>query len=143
MDFDGMSREELVQHIQEMNDYMDNVIVFWGGKREFRETFEQVARNHEGEYTQEEARNASVILESDGAFDKFVELVRDSFERGGISYVLSEKISAIMEEVATRSARLDTRWSVAAGPIFIIFISRSEEFRVDKSPGIHIMNTIL
>ena len=102
MDFDGMSREELVQHIQEMNDYMDNVIVFWGGKREFRETFEQVARNHEGEYTQEEARNASLILESDGAFDKFVELVRDSFERGGISYVLSEKISAIMEEVATR-----------------------------------------
>jgi hypothetical protein len=102
MDFDGMSREELVQHIQQMNDYMDNVIVFWGGKREFRETFEQVARNHEGEYTQEEARNASLILESDGAFDKFVELVRDSFERGGISYVLSEKISAIMEEVATR-----------------------------------------
>jgi hypothetical protein len=102
MDFDGLSREELVQHIQQMNDYMDNVIVFWGGKREFRETFEQVARNHEGEYTQEEARNASLILESDGAFDKFVELVRDSFERGGISYVLSEKISAIMEEVATR-----------------------------------------
>ena len=102
MDFDGMSREELVQHIQEMNDYMDNVIVFWGGKREFRETFEQVARNHEGEYTEEEARNASLILESDGAFDEFVELVRDSFERGGISYVLSEKISAIMEEVATR-----------------------------------------
>jgi hypothetical protein len=102
MDFDGMSREELVQHIQQMNNYMDNVIVFWGGKREFRETFEQVARNHEGEYTEEEARNASVILESEGAFDKFLELVRDSFERGGISYVLSEKISAIMEEVATR-----------------------------------------
>jgi hypothetical protein len=102
MDFDGMSREELVQHIQEMNNYMDNVIVFWGGKREFRETFEQVARNHEGEYTEEEARNASVILESDGAFDVFVEMVRDSFERGGISYVLSEKISAIMDEVATR-----------------------------------------
>jgi len=102
MDFDGMSREELVQHIQEMNDYMDNVIVFWGGKREFRETFEQVARNHDGEYTQEEARNASLILESEGTFDEFVELVRDSFERGGISYVLSEKISAIMEEVATR-----------------------------------------
>jgi hypothetical protein len=105
MDFDGMSREELVQHIQQMNDYMDNVIVFWGGKREFRETFEQVARNHEGEYTQEEARNASLILESDGAFDKFVELVRDSFERGGISYVLSEKISAIMEEVAARHSK--------------------------------------
>ena len=102
MDFDGMSREELVQHIQEMNNYMDNVIVFWGGKREFRETFEQVARNHDGEYTEEEARNATLLLESEGAFDEFVELVRDSFERGGISYVLSEKISAIMEEVATR-----------------------------------------
>ena len=102
MDFDGMSREELVQHIQEMNNYMDNVIVFWGGKREFRETFEQVARNHEGEYTEEEARTATLLLESEGAFDEFVELVRDSFERGGISYVLSEKISAIMEEVATR-----------------------------------------
>jgi hypothetical protein len=102
MDFDGMSREELIQHLQEMNDYMDNVIVFWGGKREFRETFEQVARNHDGEYTEEEARNATLILESEGAFDEFVELVRDSFERGGISYVLSEKISAIMEEVAAR-----------------------------------------
>jgi hypothetical protein len=105
MDFDGMSRDELVKHIKELNDYMDNVIVFWGGKKEFRETFAQVARNHEGEYTQEEARNASIILESDGAFDKFVELVRDSFERGGISYVLSEKISAIMEEVASRYRR--------------------------------------
>jgi hypothetical protein len=102
MDFDGMSREELIQHIQEMNDYMDNVIVFWGGKRDFRETFEHVARNHDGEYTEEEARNATLILESEGAFDEFVELVRDSFERGGISYVLSEKISAIMEEVAAR-----------------------------------------
>jgi hypothetical protein len=105
MDFDGMSREELVQHIQQMNDYMDNVIVFWGGKREFRETFEQVAGNHDGEYTEEEARNASLILDSEGAFDEFVELVRDSFERGGISYVLSEKISAIMEEVAARHSK--------------------------------------
>ncbi|MGO9568151.1 MAG: hypothetical protein ACLP5H_11470 [Desulfomonilaceae bacterium] len=102
MDFDGMSREQLVQHVKELNDYMENVIVFWGGKREFRETFEQVARNHDGEYTEEEAHNASIILESEGAFDRFIELVRDSFERGGISYVLSEKISAIMEEVATR-----------------------------------------
>ncbi len=102
MDLDEMSREELVQHIKEMNDYMDNVIVFWGGKKEFRETFEQVAGNQDGEYTEEEARNASVILNNDGAFDEFVELVRDSFERGGISYVLSEKISAIMEEAAAR-----------------------------------------
>ncbi len=102
MDLDGMSREELVQHIKELNEYMDNVIVFWGGKKEFRETFDQVAENQDKEYTEEEARNAAVILKSDGAFDEFVELVRDSFERGGISYVLSEKISAIMEEVASR-----------------------------------------
>jgi hypothetical protein len=102
MDLDGMSREELVQHIKELNEYMDNVIVFWGGKEEFRETFEQVSKNSDGEYTHEEARNASVLLESDGAFDEFINLVRDSFERGGISYVLSEKISAIMEEVASR-----------------------------------------
>lgn len=103
MDFDGMSREELIRHIREMNDYMDNVIVFWGGKREFRETFAQVAQNGDGEYTEEEARNAATILGTEGAFDDFVELARDSFERGGISYVLSEKISAIMEEVASKS----------------------------------------
>jgi len=102
MDFDHMSRDELIRQIQELNEYMDNVIVFWGGKREFRETFQQVARNDDGEYTEEEARNASIIVESDKAFDEFIELVRDSFERGGISYVLSEKISAIMEEVASR-----------------------------------------
>ncbi|MGB6067801.1 MAG: hypothetical protein WBG50_23590 [Desulfomonilaceae bacterium] len=105
MDFDGMSREELVQHIKEMNDYMDNVIVFWGGKREFRETFQQVAKNDDGEYTEEESRNAASILEDGRAFDEFIELVRDSFERGGISYVLSEKISAIMEEVASKHRR--------------------------------------
>jgi hypothetical protein len=102
MDLDEMSREELVQHINELREYMDNVIVFWGGKTEFRETFEQVARNDDKEYTEEEAGNASIILGSDGAFDEFVEMVRDSFERGGISYVLSEKISAIMDEVASR-----------------------------------------
>jgi hypothetical protein len=102
MDLDEMSREELVQHIKELNEYMENVIVFWGGKMEFRETFEQVARNNDKEYTEEEARNASIILDGDGAFDEFIALVRDSFERGGISYVLSEKISAIMEEVASR-----------------------------------------
>ncbi len=105
MDFDGMSREELIQHIKEMNDYMDNVIVFWGGKREFRETFQEVASNNDGEYTEEESRNAATILEDGRAFDEFVKLVRDSFERGGISYVLSEKISAIMEEVASKDRR--------------------------------------
>jgi hypothetical protein len=105
MDFDGMSREEMVQRIKELNDYLDNVLVLWGGKREFRETFEEVARNHNREYTDEEARNADLILQAEGAFDEFVQLVRDSFERGGISYVLSEKISAIMEEVASRHRR--------------------------------------
>ncbi len=41
-------------------------------------------------------------FENDGAFDEFIELVRESFERGGINYVLSEKVSAIMQEVAER-----------------------------------------
>lgn len=97
-----MDKEELIAHIKEMNDYMDNVIIFWGGKKEFRETFSQVAENRDDEYTAEEARNAATILKSERAFDEFIELVRDSFERGGISYVLSEKISALMEEVASR-----------------------------------------
>ena len=102
MDYEHMDKEELIAHIKEMSDYMDNVIVFWGGKREFRETFSQVAENGGDEYTADEARNAAIILGSEGAFDEFVALVRDSFERGGISYVLSEKISALMEEVASR-----------------------------------------
>lgn len=97
-----MSREELVRYVEEMNDYMDNVIVFWGGKREFRDTFSQVAENKDLEYTEEEARNAAILLQSEGAFEEFIQMVRVSFERGGISYVLSEKISAIMEEVASK-----------------------------------------
>jgi hypothetical protein len=102
MNFEEMNREQLVEQLKELNQYMDNIIVFWGGKREFRETFQQVADNAEDEYTTEEARNAKVILESEGAFDEFIELVRDSFDRGGINYVLSEKVSAIMQEVAER-----------------------------------------
>lgn len=102
MDLESMTREQLLHHIKELNEYMENVVVFWGGKREFRETFQQVARNSEGEYTDEEARNASILLEADGAFDSFVEMLRDSFERGGINYLLSEKISAIMDEVASK-----------------------------------------
>jgi hypothetical protein len=102
MDLENMSREELVSHIEEMNDYMENVIVFWGGKREFLKTFADVAANETQEYSDEEAKNASVILEAEGAFDEFIELIRDSFERGGINYMLSEKISALMEEVASR-----------------------------------------
>jgi hypothetical protein len=101
MDLDTMSREELIAYIQEMNEYMDNVIVFWGGKREYRETFEEMARNSEG-YSEDEARNARLILEKPGAFDEFIELIRDSFDKGGINYLLAEKISAIMDEVASR-----------------------------------------
>lgn len=102
MDFDKMNREELIERVKELNDYMENVIVFWGDKRDFRETFKQVAENRDGEFTDEEARNASLILETDGAFEEFIELVRDSFDRGGINYLISEKISAVMEEVAER-----------------------------------------
>ena len=102
MDIAKMTREELIDHIREMNDYIDNVVVLWGGKRQFRETFEAVARNESGEYTKEESANAKIIIETEGAFDEFIEMVRDSFERGGINYVLSEKISALMEEVASR-----------------------------------------
>ncbi len=103
MDFDNMSREELIQQIRETNDYLDNVIVFWGGKREYLETFREIAENNPGgEYSDEEVRNAKTILERPGAYDEFVELVRDSFEKGGINYLLAEKISAIMEEVASR-----------------------------------------
>lgn len=102
MDIESMSREELIAHIKEMNAYMDNVVVFWGGKRELRETLAEVAANRDGEYTEQEARNAAVILKTQGAFEEFVELLRDSFERGGINYMLSEKISALMEEVVSR-----------------------------------------
>lgn len=105
MDFDRMTREELVRHIKELEEYMDNVVVFWGGKREFRNTFRDVVRNESGEYTQQEAANAAVILGSQEAFDEFIQLVRDSFERGGINYVVSEKLSALMEEVARRHGK--------------------------------------
>ncbi len=102
MDLEDMSREELIQKIEEMSDFMENVLVFWGGKSEYRKTFEEVAKNEKGEYTDQEAQNADVIIQREGAFDAFVELVRDSFDRGGISYVISEKISVLMEEVASR-----------------------------------------
>jgi hypothetical protein len=102
MDLESMTREELLQHIKELNQYMENVVVFWGGKQEFKETFRQVAQNSDGEYTDEEAQNAAVLLEAEGAFDNFIEVLRDSFDRGGINYLLSEKISALMDEVASR-----------------------------------------
>lgn len=102
MNLAEISREELVQRIKEMQDYMDNVIVFWGGRREIRETLVQVAENKDGEYTQEEARSAEILTRSDDAFDEFIQTIRDSFERGGINYLISEKISDIMEEVAAK-----------------------------------------
>ena len=105
MDFESMSRQELIRHLEELNKYMDNVVVFWGGKREFRETFGQVAENRNNEYTEQEAANARTILQSEGAFEDFIEMVRDSFERGGIEFFLSEKITALMEEVAGRCGK--------------------------------------
>lgn len=102
MKYDEMSREELIRHIMELDAYHDNVIVFWGGKKEFQETFAQVIENKDGEYTAQEIQDASIILNTPGAFDDFVELVRDSFDRGGINYALSEKITSIMQEVADR-----------------------------------------
>ncbi|MDQ1238968.1 MAG: hypothetical protein QG577_1153 [Thermodesulfobacteriota bacterium] len=108
MKYDDMSREELIRHIIALEEYHENVIVFWGGKKEFRDTFAQVIDNRDGSYTEEEVQDASIILNTPGAFDDFVELVRDSFDRGGINYVLSEKISSIMQEVADRHGRNKT-----------------------------------
>jgi hypothetical protein len=103
MGLENMTREELVERIKELTDYMDNVVVFWGGKRELRATLEEVARNESGEYSQEEARNAAIIVGTRGAFEAFIELVRDSFDRRGINYIISEKLSALMEEAAARA----------------------------------------
>jgi hypothetical protein len=100
MDYESMSCEELIKEIKNINEYMDNIIVFWGDKKGFRLMFEDVASNKTGEYTQEEAQNAKFILDTEGAFDQFIELLRDSFERGGIYHAISEKMSYIMEQVA-------------------------------------------
>ena len=105
MNPDDMTREALVQRVREMTDFFDNVVVFWGDKRRLLANFREVADNKQGEYTPEEAANARTILDRPGAFENFIELTRDSFERGGISYVLSEKISALMEEVASHHRR--------------------------------------
>ena len=102
MDLEQMSREELLEHVRELNRQMENVVVLWGGKKELRETLEEVSRNESNAYTQEEATNARIILESERGFEDFIELLRDSFERGGINYAISEKMSALMEETANR-----------------------------------------
>ncbi len=105
MNLETATREELISEIREMLEYMDNVIVFWGGKKEYRDAFARVAQNADNEFTVEEARNAGIILESEGGFDTFLELVRESFDRGGINYMLSEKVSSIMEEVVRRYSK--------------------------------------
>ncbi|MBI4962879.1 MAG: hypothetical protein HY913_06365 [Desulfomonile tiedjei] len=102
MELDELSREELVQRIKEMKDHMDNVIVLWGGKREMRETLAHVEENKDGEYTEQEAGNAGILVRSGAAFNEFIEMIRLSFDRGGINYVVSEKLSDIMEEVASK-----------------------------------------
>ncbi len=107
MDIENLTREELIQRIRDLKRDMDNVLVFWGGRREFRETLEDVARNEGGEYTAEEVRNAATILQSHGAFDELIQLIRESFEKGGINYVIAEKITALMDEIASR-IRKDT-----------------------------------
>ena len=102
MDLDSMTKEDLIAHIKKLQEDLSNVIVFWGDKRAYRETFDEVARNEDSEYTEEEARNASILLNHQGAFELFIELVRNSFDRGGISYAISENISALMQEAAER-----------------------------------------
>ncbi len=100
MDYLSMTRDELLKEISALNEYMANVIVFWGDKKGLRSMFEDVARNDTDEFTQEEAQNAKFILETDGAFEQFIELLQDSFERGGIYHAISEKMSYIMEQVS-------------------------------------------
>jgi len=102
MNLESMSREQLIEQIKEMNEYMDNVVVFWGGKKQFKDTFQDVAGNEAGEYSDEESANAKILSESEAAFNEFINLARESFERGGINYLLSEKVSDLMEEAASR-----------------------------------------
>ncbi len=102
MELDTMSREALIQHIREMNDYLDNVIVLWGDKRELRETLTLVAENPDKEFTDQESTHAHIILNHDGAFEEFVEMLQESFDRGGINFAISESMSAIMQTVADK-----------------------------------------
>ncbi len=102
MELDTMSREALIQHIREMNDYLDNVIVLWGDKRQLRETLTLVAENPDHEFSDQEAAHAATILRSDGAFEELVEMLQESFDRGGINFAISEKMSAIMQTVADK-----------------------------------------
>jgi hypothetical protein len=105
MEFESVNREELaarLQELKELREHFEDTVVFWGSKRQMRDTFQEVAENASGEYTDEEAANAQIILKDEGAFDTFIELTRESFDRGGINYVISEKLSALMQETAAR-----------------------------------------
>lgn len=102
MDYSAMTREELVKRLGELDSFMSDVVVFWGSKNGLRQTFEAVAENASEEYTDAEVENAKLLTEMPGAFNEFIQLVRDSFERGGINYAISEKISELMDEAAKR-----------------------------------------
>jgi hypothetical protein len=102
MDYENMSKEGLIEKLRAQDEYLSNIIVFWGDKREYKKIFEEVARNETGEYTEEESRSAQILANNQSAFEEFVELTQASFERGGISHILSEKVSALMEEAASR-----------------------------------------
>jgi len=100
MNYEEMTKEELAKELRALNDYMENIVVFWGDKKGFRAMFEEVACNDNSDYTPQEAVNAKYILETEGAFERFIELLQDSFEKGGIYHAISEKMSYIMEQVA-------------------------------------------
>lgn len=100
MDYESMNREELLKELLSLHEYMSNVIVFWGDRKSLWSMFNDVARNEADEFTNEEAQNAKYIVETEGAFEEFVRLLQDSFDRGGIYHAISEKMSYIMDEVA-------------------------------------------
>jgi hypothetical protein len=100
MNYEEMTKEELAKELRALNDYMENIVVFWGDKKGFRAMFKEVACNDKSDYTPQEAVNAKYILETEGAFERFIELLQDSFEKGGIYHAISEKMSYIMEQVA-------------------------------------------
>jgi hypothetical protein len=105
MEPESLSREQLavkLNELRELKNFIEDTVVFWGSKSQMKETFKEVAENAGGEYTDEEAQNARIILQSESAFETFLELTRESFERGGINYAISEKMSALMQETAAR-----------------------------------------
>jgi hypothetical protein len=99
MDIEAMSREDLIVHLRQLTAHIDNVIVLWGGKRELKETLQHVAQNPDQEFTEEEAADAIAIVQHEGALEELIKMLRDSFERGGINFAISEKMSAIMQTV--------------------------------------------